>query len=99
MIESIITMTNDLSDIHGAKDPDLGLKVHHIGIVVAQEERMIAFAQAMGLREIKREHLPKYHVTNIFFTPLGGGDGPLVQFVIPAKGTAASTKAFSTSAT
>lgn len=67
--------------------PDLGLQLHHVGIVVADEERMKAFALALGLRELKREHLPKYHVTNIFFRPARAESGPLVQFAIPTRGT------------
>jgi methylmalonyl-CoA/ethylmalonyl-CoA epimerase len=80
-------MTHDLSEIQESGLPDLGLELHHVGIVVQQEERMITFARAIGFVEFKREHLPKYHVTNIFFRSAVGAKGPLVQFAIPTRGT------------
>lgn len=60
--------------------------MHHIGIVVTEEERMSAFAAAMGLVEIQRASLPKYDVTNVFFASPHSVVGPLIQFAIPGGG-------------
>ncbi len=70
-----------------APQPSTDFEGHHIGIVVTDEARMDAFAQAMNLVEIKREHLPKYHVTNVFFESRSSNGGPLIQFAIPTAGT------------
>jgi methylmalonyl-CoA/ethylmalonyl-CoA epimerase len=74
-------------DTNRAVPSPIDLEVHHIGIVVTDEARMDAFAQAMNLVEIKREHLPKYHVTNVFFESRSSSGGPLIQFAIPTAGT------------
>jgi len=68
-------------------DHEPPLRLHHVGIVVREEERMERFAASLGLRETRRDHLEKYRVTNVFFQGDGGGE---VQFMLPSAGMLAN---------
>jgi lactoylglutathione lyase/methylmalonyl-CoA/ethylmalonyl-CoA epimerase len=61
--------------------------LHHVGIVVRDEAQMERFVQLLGLTEVRREHLPKYRVTNVFYSP---GEGPQIQFMLPDGGILAN---------
>lgn len=64
---------------------DLGrkLRLHHIGIVAANEEQIEEFKRILELEEEARETIEKYHVTNVFLKC--AGDTKL-HFMIPHKG-------------
>jgi len=59
------------------------LRLHHIGIVARDEKQIEEFKQMLGLEEVARETIEKYHVTNVFLKC--GGDTKL-HFMIPHKG-------------
>lgn len=59
------------------------LRLHHIGIVARDEAQIEEFKQALGLDEVARETIEKYHVTNVFLKC--GGETKL-HFMIPHKG-------------
>ncbi len=59
------------------------LRLHHIGIVARDEAQIEEFKQMLGLEEVARETIEKYHVTNVFLQC--GGDTKL-HFMIPHKG-------------
>lgn len=59
------------------------LRLHHIGIVARDEAQIEEFKRMLGLDEIARETIEKYHVTNVFLKC--GGDTKL-HFMIPHKG-------------
>jgi methylmalonyl-CoA/ethylmalonyl-CoA epimerase len=59
------------------------LRLHHIGIVARDAAQIEEFKLMLGLEEISRETIEKYHVTNIFLQC--GGEAKL-HFIIPHKG-------------
>ncbi len=59
------------------------LRLHHIGIVARDEAQIEEFKLMLGLQEMARETIEKYHVTNVFLQC--GGDTKL-HFMIPHKG-------------
>lgn len=73
--------------LNGSPQADLPERLHHIGIVARDQAQMDRFVARLGLREVRREHLPKYHVTNIFFD---AGGGAQIQFMLPDGGILAN---------
>jgi methylmalonyl-CoA/ethylmalonyl-CoA epimerase len=59
------------------------LRLHHIGIVARDEAQIEEFKQALGLDEVARETIEKYHVTNVFLKCAGE---TRLHFMIPHKG-------------
>jgi len=59
------------------------LRVHHIGIVARDESQIEQFKLTLGLEEVARETIEKYHVTNVF---LRCGGETKIHFMIPHKG-------------
>jgi methylmalonyl-CoA/ethylmalonyl-CoA epimerase len=59
------------------------LRLHHIGIVARDQAQIEEFKRMLGLDEMARETIEKYHVTNVFLQC--GGDTKL-HFMIPHKG-------------
>jgi methylmalonyl-CoA/ethylmalonyl-CoA epimerase len=59
------------------------LRLHHVGIVARDEAQIEEFKLMLGLEEVARETIEKYHVTNVFLQC--GGDTK-VHFMIPHKG-------------
>ena len=64
-------------------DPAADLRLHHVGIVARDDDQIRRFAERLRLKEVKREYLPKYRVTNVF---LSSGRGAQVQFMLPESG-------------
>lgn len=57
-------------------------RLHHVGIVMNEPERVERFMQVFGLMEDYREYVPEYHAMCIF-TKL---DGTSLELIVPDGG-------------
>lgn len=63
-------------------------RLHHVGMVVANEGQMKRIAGTLGMRQTRSGYLEKYRVTNVFFQ--GSGGGPELQFMLQKRGMLAN---------
>jgi methylmalonyl-CoA/ethylmalonyl-CoA epimerase len=57
-------------------------RLHHVGIVVRDEEQLAAMLTLLGLEADRRQYVPQYEAECVF----AGGDGATIEFIVPRGG-------------
>lgn len=57
-------------------------KLHHVGIVVANEERLVKLMGLLGVKPGRRQYVPEYEADCVF----GEGACSMIEFIIPRGG-------------
>jgi catechol 2,3-dioxygenase-like lactoylglutathione lyase family enzyme len=57
-------------------------RLHHVGIIVPNEERVTELLDLLGLERGQTRYVPEYQANCVF----ARGDGPTIEFIVPKGG-------------
>jgi methylmalonyl-CoA/ethylmalonyl-CoA epimerase len=57
-------------------------KIHHVGVIVPDEEQVAEIMELLGLRPGTRQYVPEYEADCIFTE----GEGAAIEFIVPRGG-------------